>query len=110
MKDTEEYIYSLERRGIIRRSISEWRNPIRAIQKPDGGVRLVSNLMGLNDISEKDPYELCNIRDIIRSTQGSNVFTVIDLKEGFYSIEIEEEDKHKTAFEYNKKYMNGIVW
>ncbi|KAF9750338.1 Retrovirus-related Pol polyprotein from transposon, partial [Nosema granulosis] len=25
------------------------------------------------------------------------------LKEGFYSIEIEESDKHKTAFEFNKK-------
>lgn len=29
--------------------------------------------------------------------------TVLDLKEGFYSIEIEEKDKHKTAFEFNGK-------
>lgn len=103
MKDTENFINSLEKRKIIRRSSSKWRNPIRALRKPDGGIRLVSNLMALNDLVEKDAYELANIRDIIRFTQGSKYFTVIDLKEGFYSIEIEETDKHKTAFEFNRK-------
>lgn len=37
---------------------------------------------------------------MIQATQGSKWFTVIDLKEGFYHIEIEEDDKHKTAFEF----------
>jgi hypothetical protein len=103
LKKTEDYINSLERRKIIRRSTSDWRNPIRAIEKPNGDIRLVSNLIALNDIVEKDPYELTRIRDVIRSTQGSEFFTVIDLKEGFYSIEIEEKDRFKTAFEFNKK-------
>ncbi len=110
MKKTEEYIRGLEKRNIIRRSTSDWRNPIRALEKPDGGIRLVSNLMALNDIVEKDPYELASIRDVIRSTYGSKYFTVIDLKEGFYSVEIEETDKHKTAFKFNKSVMNGIAW
>lgn len=100
-KATYEYIRDLENRGIIRRSDSEWRNPIRAIQKPNGSIRLVSNFMALNDLCEKDPYELKNIRDVINSTQGNNYFTVIDLKEGFYSIEIDEDDKKKTAFEFD---------
>jgi hypothetical protein len=55
----------------------------------------------LNDLVEKDPYTLPLIKDIIRATQGSKVFTVIDLKEGFYHVEIEEHHKHKTAFEFN---------
>ena len=59
--------------------------------------------MALNDLVEKDEYGLANIRDIIRHTQGSKYFLVIDLKEGFYSIEIEEEDKMETAFEFNKR-------
>ena len=55
--------------------------------------------MALNDLVVKDPYEIPNIRDVLRATQGSKWFTVLDLKEGFYHIEIREEDKHKTAFE-----------
>ncbi|MGL4850595.1 MAG: reverse transcriptase domain-containing protein, partial [Clostridium sp.] len=97
----KKYLDELESRGVIRRSKSEWRNPIRALQKPNGGIRLVSNLTSLNDLVEKDPYELPLMKDIIRATQGSTIFTVIDLKEGFYHIEIEEAHKHKTAFEYD---------
>ncbi|KAF9756151.1 Retrovirus-related Pol polyprotein from transposon 17.6, partial [Nosema granulosis] len=97
----EQYLNHLEKRGIIRRSKSEWRSPIRALEKPNGDVRLVSNLMALNELVEKDPYALPLIKDIIRATQGSEVFTVIDLKEGFYHVEIEEHHKHKTAFEVN---------
>ncbi|KAF9761012.1 hypothetical protein NGRA_2902 [Nosema granulosis] len=52
MKATEDYINSLEITKMIRRFNSDWRKPIRTIEKPDGGVRLVSNLMALNDIAE----------------------------------------------------------
>ena len=61
----------------------------------------MSNLIALNDLVEKDPYSIPNIRDVLRATQGSKWFTVLDLKEGFYHIEIKEEDRHKTAFEVN---------
>ncbi|MGL5709167.1 MAG: reverse transcriptase family protein, partial [Aeromonas sp.] len=100
-KDTDSYIRDLEERGVLRRSNSEWRNPIRALQKPNGSIRLVSNFMALNDLCEKDPYELKTINEVINATQGYNFFTVLDLKEGFYSIEIVEADKHKTAFEFD---------
>lgn len=100
-----EHLKNLERRCVIRRSNSEWRNPIRALQKPNGGIRLVSNFIALNDLCEKDPYKLKNIREVINETQGFKFFTVLDLKDAFYSIEIEECDKHKTAFEFN-----GVVY
>ena len=35
------------------------------------------------------------------ATQGTKAMPVVDLKDGFYSIEITEEDKYKTAFEFN---------
>lgn len=103
IRDTEKHLEDLMNRKVIRESNSEWRNPIRALRKPNGDIRLVSNLIALNDIVEKDNYKLANIRDVIRATQGANYMTVFDLKEGFYSIEIEEKDKHKTAFEFNGK-------
>ena len=62
------YIKLLESRGIIRRSTSGWRNPNRALRKPNCTIRLVSNLMALNDLVEKGEYELANIGDIIGYT------------------------------------------
>lgn len=108
---TWEYLKDLEKRGIIRKSHSAWRNPIRALEKPDGSIRIVSNLMCLNDMVEKDPYELRNIREIVSSTQGSEWFSVVDLKEAFYHIEIEKKDKEKTAFEVDGRVFewNSMV-
>lgn len=54
--ELKEYLTNLVKRAIIRRSNSEWRNPIRAIQKPNGKLRIISNFMSLNDLCEKDPY------------------------------------------------------
>lgn len=96
LEDTEK----LAKKKITRRSNSVWRNPIRELRKPNGKIRLVSNLIALNDIVEKDCYKLARIRDVVRSTQGSDWFTVFDLKEGFYHVEIEESEKFKTAFEF----------
>jgi hypothetical protein len=47
-KRFKEFLDDLEIRGVIRRSTSEWKNPIKAIKKPNGVIRLVSNLIGLN--------------------------------------------------------------
>lgn len=81
------------------RSDLRWRNPIEAIEKPNGKcIRLASNLMGLNYLVDKDLCGVPSIRYVIRATQGSKWFTVLVLKKGFYYIEIEEADKHKTAF------------
>lgn len=43
-----------------------------------------------------------NIREVIRATVGSSTFSVIDLEEAFYHMEIEEKGKHKTAFEFDR--------
>lgn len=62
---------------------------------------MVNNLIALNYLVEKDQYELENIRDVLRATQGSRCFTVVNSKEGFYHVEIEEIGKHKTVFEFD---------
>ena len=68
-------------------------------------------MIALNDIVEKDEYQLSNIRDVVRATQGATVMTVVDLKDGFYNIEIRKQDKFKTAFEFNRQVyeLNSMV-
>jgi hypothetical protein len=47
IKETEMHLEDIARRKVIRKSNSDWRNPIRSIRKSNGEIRLVSNLMGL---------------------------------------------------------------
>jgi hypothetical protein len=39
------------------------------LEKPNSNIRIVSNTIVLNELVEKDPYNLPNIRDVIRATQ-----------------------------------------
>lgn len=95
-----KYLEDIERRKIIRRSESMWRNPIKALEKANWkDIRVMSNLLALNDLVEKNPYEIPNRRELLRAIQGKKLFTVFDLKEGFYHIKIEEKNKEKTEFE-----------
>lgn len=81
-----EYIEGLLQRKIIRKSESLWRSHIRCVAKPDGGVRVVSNLICLNTHLIKDPYQIADIKEVIRATSFLKWFSVIDLKEAYYSI------------------------
>lgn len=68
---TKAYIDDMAKRGIIKRTNSNWRNPIRAIEKPNGDIRVVGDLMPSNSIVEKDPYMLGNINEVINATRWS---------------------------------------
>ena len=107
----QKHLERLMQKGIIRESSSNWRNPIRFLEKANGDIRLVVNLMKLNDLVVKDNYSISNMKTIIQKAYGSSWFTVVDLKEAFYSIEMEERDKHKTAFEFkgNVYEWNSMV-
>ncbi|UYV73345.1 K02A2.6-like [Cordylochernes scorpioides] len=46
----------------------------------------------------KDVYPIPRIDDLMDTLQGSKYFSAIDLKSGYWQVEIEERDKEKTAF------------
>lgn len=78
-----EYLRKLELKGIIRKSESQWRNPVRFIGKPNGDVRLVLNLIALNDLVIIDGLQIANMNEILRNLYGSKWFSVFDLKGHF---------------------------
>lgn len=66
-------------------------------------------ILALENLIKKGFYELTNIRDIVSRVQGSAYFTVLDLKEGFYHIEIEEQDKMKQHLSQILKCTNRTL-
>ncbi len=52
----------------------------------------------LNTQTIKDAYALPNLEEAFSALHGSKWFSVLDLKSGYYQIEVEEKDKPKTAF------------
>lgn len=83
---------------VIRESESPFSSPIVVVRKKNGDVRLCIDYRKLNTQTVKDSYALPNLEESFSALTGSRWFSVLDLKSGFYQIEMEEADKHKTAF------------
>ena len=56
------------------------------------------NYRHLNKITLKDVYPLPRLDDAFDALQGAVDFSALDLKSGYWQIEVDEKDKEKTAF------------
>ncbi len=83
---------------VIRESESPFSLPIVVVRKKNGDVRLCIDYRKLNLQTVKDAYALPNLEETFSALTGSKWFSVLDLKSGYYQIEVEEADKPKTAF------------
>lgn len=52
----------------------------------------------MNSITKKDSYPIPRIDEMLEAVSGSKWFSVVDLKSGFWQVELDSRDKEKTAF------------
>ena len=84
--------------GAIRPSNSPWASAIVLVRKKDGRLRFCIDLRRLNNRTVKDAYSLPRIETILDSLGGSQIFSTLDLKAGYWQVEMAEECKAYTAF------------
>ncbi|MGL6196546.1 MAG: reverse transcriptase domain-containing protein, partial [Thermoguttaceae bacterium] len=94
----ESIIQDLLDRQIIEKSNSLWLNPVVLTKKKTGELRFCVDFRRLNDKVLLDGFNLPKINELLSLLHGMTVFSVIDLKDGFYHIDIEPCDKEKTTF------------
>ena len=84
--------------GAIRCSNSPWASPVVLVRKKDGSLRFCIDLRKLNAQTVKDAYSLPRIKDTLDSLNGACIFTSLDLKSGYWQVELDEESIPVTAF------------
>ena len=68
------------------------------VRKKDWGLRFCIDLCKLNNRTVKDGYSLPRIEDTLDCLHGAVWFSTLDLKSGYWQVELEEEAKPLTAF------------
>jgi len=85
-------------KGIISSSKSPWASPIVLVSKKDGTTRFCVRYRKVNSVTHKDAYPLPRVDETLDTLSGSNWFSTIDLKSGYWQAEMAPEYWEKTAF------------
>ena len=111
----QKELETLERAGVIQRSMSPWASPIVIVpKKSEPGeppkrrmcvdYRMLNSLLPpVNKAHSKAKgivtlVPLPKIDGIYAQLQGSKIFSALDMRSGYFHIELSEEAKPKTAF------------
>ena len=68
------------------------------MRKPNGELRFCIDLRRINQRSVADAYYLPRIDKTLDTLAGAKYFTSLDLKSGYWQVEMEEDAKQYTAF------------
>ena len=97
-QEVKQHIKEMLACGAIRHSNSPWASNVVFVRKKDGSLRLCLDFRKLNSQTVRDAYMLPLIETTLDGLAGAKYFTSLDLQSGYWQVEIEEEDKAKTAF------------
>ena len=109
LKELKEQLQELINRGLIRPSISPWREPVLFVKKKDGSMRLCIDYRELNCVTIKNKYLLPRINDLFDQLKGAKVFSKIDLQSGYHQLKVKEGDIQKTTIRTRYGHYEFLV-
>ena len=101
-QEADSAVEKMYEQGIIDKSTSPWCSPVVLVRKKDGTTRFCVDYRRLNDVTRKDSFPLPRVHSTLDALNGSQWFSTLDLKSGYWQVELEESAKEKTAFSYGK--------
>ncbi|KAJ8027625.1 hypothetical protein HOLleu_32824 [Holothuria leucospilota] len=96
-KEQAELTRMLEAK-IIQPSSSPWASPIVLVTKKDRSTRFCVDYRRLSNVTLKDSYPIPRIDDSLNALAGACWFSTLDMKSGYWQVEMDPTDKPKTAF------------
>ena len=77
---------------------SPWCNAVVLVRKKDGSLRFCIDFCHLNAQTKKDAYPLPRMQETMESMVGARHFSCMDLKSGFWQVQMDEESRQYTTF------------
>jgi hypothetical protein len=95
-----ETLTSLKTQGIIApvEEPVDWISNIVVVEKPDGSLRICIDPVELNKYIIRERYTIPKIEELAPNLSHKKIFTVLDIKDAFYHIALDEESSKLCSF------------
>ena len=78
--------------------VQAWSSPIVLAKKQDWSLRFCVDFRHVNDVTKKNVHPIPRIDETLDTLGRAHWFTTLDLASGYWQVELEQEDREKTAF------------
>ena len=96
----KEALDNMERLGVIvkRDEPTDWVNSLLIVEKKSGALRLCLDPRDLNQWIKREHYLIPTADDVTPHLHGMRVFSVIDMKDSFWQVMLDEESSRLCTF------------
>ena len=99
IQEVREHLKEMLEIVAIRNSKSPYSSNVVIVRKKDGTIRFCIDYRKLNQRTVSDAHAIPHIDDTLLLLAGAKYFSTLDLKSGYWQVEMKEADKAKTAFQ-----------
>jgi hypothetical protein len=96
-EEVKQHLEQMEKSGAIRASKSPWAFPTVLVRKKSGELRFCVDYRALNSRTVRDAYQLPRIDEAMDALIGAKYFSTLDLKSGYWQVQVAKEHKERTA-------------
>ncbi|KAK3928666.1 hypothetical protein KUF71_016890 [Frankliniella fusca] len=101
-KKLEPALKQLEKDHIIEKvdqiSPDCWVSNIVIVEKPNGKIRICLDPSDLNEVILRQPHPIPTISELSERLNHKKFYSLLDLRDGFYHIELDEGSRNKCCF------------
>ncbi|GBL80157.1 Transposon Ty3-I Gag-Pol polyprotein [Araneus ventricosus] len=96
----KETLDKLEKEKIVSKvnKRTDWVQSLVIVEKPNGNLRLCLDPRDLNKVIKRGHYQIPSADDIISRLEGKKIFSVVDLKDGFWHVPLDEVSSEICTF------------
>jgi len=76
----------------------EWVSSLLCVEKKDGSLRVCLDPKDLNRAIQREHYAIPTFEDVSAKLCGKSLFSVIDMRDGFWQVQLDEESSRLCTF------------
>ena len=97
-EEVKKLLGEMLQKNVISPSTSPWASPIVLVRKKDESTRFCVDYRKVNCLTRKDAYPIPKIDETLDTFAGAKLFSTLDLRSGYWQVQVNPEHREKTAF------------